>query len=128
MEQATVKNTTNELIAVLWDGANVYFKPGQKKLFSVNIARALAGENEGLLLEIEEPMLPNGTDVTDAEDALPAQTEPKAPEADDATKLAEFGALIEQAKTLGVDVAKFDSPQKKGLLVMAIRRAEAKKA
>jgi len=60
MEQLEVQNTTEDEVQVMWDGQQIYFKPGQKKAFTEGVARGIANEAKGLELvgekEVSEPV------------------------------------------------------------------------
>ena len=50
MEQLEVQNITDNEVAVMFDGMQVYFKPGQKKAFAEGVARGIANEASALSL------------------------------------------------------------------------------
>jgi len=54
MEQAIVENTSAVEVAVMFDGFQIYFKPGQKKVFSKGVALHISNESEFLSLVVEE--------------------------------------------------------------------------
>ena len=54
MEQGIVKNESSEEVAVMWDGMQVYFRPGQQRVFSIGVARGISNESDDLSLVEEE--------------------------------------------------------------------------
>lgn len=48
-----VKNVTDAEICVMWNGANIYFGAGQKKLFTDEIGSHIVNESKGLEIEDE---------------------------------------------------------------------------
>ena len=50
MAQLEVQNTTEEEIAVMWNGQQVYFKPNKKKVFEEGVAKGIILEGKGLEL------------------------------------------------------------------------------
>lgn len=69
MDQNIVVNKTEEKVSVMWDGIQIYFRPGQKKLFSSGVATSIVNDAEGLEIEEEnsEPHFVEGTDVEEKE-------------------------------------------------------------
>jgi hypothetical protein len=54
MDQGVVKNTSNQDVEVMFDGFQVYFKPGQSKVFSSGVATHIANESLSLELVVDE--------------------------------------------------------------------------
>ena len=48
MDQKEVKNITESEVQVMFDGAQIYFEPGQSKAFTEGVAEGIAGEDKGL--------------------------------------------------------------------------------
>lgn len=107
MEQGIVTNTSNEAVELMWNGQYHYFGPGQGRVYSIDLARAIAGENEALQLGEDETMV-EGAEVV-APTAVVAEDD-------------EMEALRAEAESLGINPGK----RGKGLLMAAI--AKAKKA
>jgi hypothetical protein len=86
MEQGIVKNISDKEVDVMWDGLTISFLPGQQRVYTLSMAKAIAGESESLELVSTEPLAPNGSDVpaapvTESPTAAPATTPTPAPEA-----------------------------------------------
>ena len=48
MDQKEVKNITESEVQVMFDGAQIYFEPGQSKAFTEGVALGIANEAKGL--------------------------------------------------------------------------------
>lgn len=55
MEQGIVSNNSNELVTIHFGGLNYYFDPEQERVFAVDLAQAIAGEDDRLSFVAEEP-------------------------------------------------------------------------
>jgi hypothetical protein len=64
VEQLVVRNATDEEIVVLFDGHNIVFKAGQRKVYTPGVARGIVFESKDKLTLEESPELAELPEVT----------------------------------------------------------------
>ena len=99
MNQMEVQNVTAEEIAVMWDGQQVYFRPGQKKAFAEGVARGISEEADGLeLVEEKKVVEVDKLDESPVKEPVEANSKPVVSEKDNYTETVTKKGIVQYRK------------------------------